>query len=65
MIDGCWPNLTSPKLIVAAPTMAAVSEIVPIFMPEIGSVHYVNEHFCAAIIGEGIARVMSRQSLGL
>jgi hypothetical protein len=45
--------------------MAADEELVPIFMPEIGSVHDVNEHFCAVIIGEGIARVMSWQSLGL
>jgi hypothetical protein len=45
--------------------MAADEEIVPIFMPEIGRMHYINEHFCVVIIGEGIGRVMSWQSLGI
>ncbi len=59
IVDG-WPNLTSPK-----PIMAADEEVVPTFMPEIGRMHYINEHFCVVIIGEGIARVMSWQSLGI
>jgi hypothetical protein len=55
-VDGCWPNLTSPEPIIATSIVAVDEEIVPIFMPEIGSVHYVNEHFCAVIIDQGIAR---------